>query len=85
MSLTTFKDFRIGACIAEISMYWKLPFGLKNPVAEAVTDLDGDGGVCVPDVGGADLRSGEAAVANVAHQGAVGGVDVRAQAETMSE
>ena len=32
MALTTLKGFRIGACIAEISMYWKLPFGLKNPV-----------------------------------------------------
>ena len=32
MALTTLKDFRIGAYIAEISMYWKLPFGLKNPV-----------------------------------------------------
>ena len=36
MALTTLKDFRIGACIAEISMYWKLPFGLKNPVVYVV-------------------------------------------------
>ena len=33
MALTTLKDFRIGASIAEIGMYWKLPFGLKNSVA----------------------------------------------------
>ena len=48
-----------------------------------VSDLDRGGGVGVPDVGGSDLRAGEAAVAHVSHQSAVGGVDVRAQAETV--
>ena len=47
------------------------------------SDLDRGGGVGVPDVGGSDLRAGEAAVAHVSHQSAVGGVDVRAQAETV--
>ena len=48
-----------------------------------VSDLDRGGGVGVPDVGGSDLRAGEAAVAHVSHQSAVGGVDIRAQAETV--
>ena len=29
---TTPKDFRIGAYIAEITICWKLPLGMKNPV-----------------------------------------------------
>ena len=49
----------------------------------SVSDLDRGGGVGVPDVGGSDLHAGEAAVAHVSHQSAVGGVDVRAQAETV--
>ena len=32
LALTTLKDFRIGACIAEITICWKLPLGMKNPV-----------------------------------------------------
>ena len=45
-----------------------------------LTDLDCGGGVGVPHVGGADLLAGQSAVAHVGHQGAVGGVDVRAEA-----
>ena len=45
-----------------------------------LTDLDCGGGVGVPHVGGADLLPGQSAVAHVGHQGAVGGVDVRAEA-----
>ena len=31
-TITTLKGFRIGACIKEISMGWKLSLGLKHPV-----------------------------------------------------
>ena len=45
-----------------------------------LTDLDCGGGVGVPQAGGADLLAGEAPVAHVGHQGAVGRVDFGAEA-----
>ena len=45
-----------------------------------LTYFDCGGGVGVSDVGRADLLAGEAAVAHVGHQSAVGGVDIRAEA-----
>ena len=40
MALTILKDFRVAACMAEISMVSKLTLGMKHPVEVTVIMQD---------------------------------------------